>query len=100
MTATNVPHGRADRNTSTQTEYTQNNESLEPRATRKICMKGHEVEEEEEEDAGGGEVDKEEVQVQKEEVSKISKNFLHVLQLLHNRQCKISRHKPNLPQGI
>ena len=58
----------------TQTEYTQNNESLEPRATRKICMKGHEVEEGEEE-AGGGEVDKEEVQVQKEEVSKISKKF-------------------------
>ena len=73
MTATNVPHGRAARNTSAQTEYTQNNESLEPRATRKICMKGHEVEEEEE-DAGGGEVDKEEVQVQKE-ASKISKNF-------------------------
>ena len=48
MTATNVPHGRAGRNTSAQTEYTQNNESLEPRATRKICMKGHEVEEEEE----------------------------------------------------
>ena len=36
-------------------------------------MKGHELEEEEEE--AGGEVDKEEVQVQKEEVSKNSKKI-------------------------
>ena len=71
MTATNVPHGRAGRNTSAQTEYTQNNESLEPQATRKIHIKDQEVEEEEEETEG--EVEKEgKVQVQKED-SKISK---------------------------
>ena len=75
MTATNVPHGRAGRNISAQTEYTQNNESLEPRATRKICMKGHEVEEEEED--AGGEVDKEEVKYKKKKFPRIARKVLH-----------------------